>query len=103
LGYVTPPAQSQSEGDESLLSHPSSSSEWESNVSVVVVFKNLFVNMTSIDQLEQEEAIETFDAEPWAQQLVLQWEKQFEQHEPPTEDRIIQVDVVIEITLNLSL
>ena len=48
--------------------------------------------MTSINQLEHEEAIETFDTEPWVQQLDLQWEKQFE-HEPPTEDRVIQVDV----------
>jgi len=36
------------------------------------LFKNLFINMTSINQLEHEEAIETFDAEPWAQQLNLQ-------------------------------
>ena len=49
--------------------------------------------MTSINQLEHEEAIETFDAEPWAQQLDLQWEKRFEQREPPTEDRVIQVDL----------
>ena len=49
--------------------------------------------MTSINQLEQEEAIETFDTEPWAQQLDLQWEKQFEQREPPTENRVIQIDV----------
>ena len=34
-----------------------------------------------------------FDAEPWAQQLDLQWEKRFEQRELPTEDRVIQVDV----------
>jgi len=46
--------------------------------------------MTSIDQLEYEEAIETFDIEPSAQQLDLQWEKQ---HELPTEDWVIQVDV----------
>ena len=49
--------------------------------------------MTLIDQLEQEEAIEMFDAEPWAQQLDLQWEKRFEQREPPTEDRVIQINL----------
>jgi len=43
--------------------------------------------------LEHEEVIETFDAELWAQQLDLQWEKRFEQREPPTDDRVIQVDV----------
>jgi len=51
--------------------HSSTSSEWESDVSIGVLFKNLFVNMTSINQLEHEEAVETFDAEPWAQQLDL--------------------------------
>jgi len=66
LGYITPPAQSQSEGDESFPSHSSSSSEWESDVSVGVVNKKLFVNMTSINQLEQEEAIEMFNTEPWS-------------------------------------
>ena len=49
--------------------------------------------MTSIDQLEHEEAIKTFDTEQWAQQLNLQWEKRFEQCKLPIEDRIIQVDV----------
>jgi len=67
LGYVPPPAQFQFEGDESLLSHSSSSSKWQSDVSVGVLFKNLCINMTSINQLEREEAIETSNAEPWAQ------------------------------------
>jgi len=49
--------------------------------------------MTSINWLEHEEAIETFDAEPWAQQLDLQWEKRFEQREPPTEGRMIQINL----------
>ena len=49
--------------------------------------------MTSINQLEHEEAIEMFNAEPWAQQLDFQWEKQFEQCEPPTEDKMIQVNL----------
>ena len=49
--------------------------------------------MTSISQLEPGEAIETFDAEPWAQQLDFQWKKRFEQREPPTEDKVIQVNL----------
>ena len=49
--------------------------------------------MTSINQLEPGEAIETFDAERWAQQLDFQWKKRFEQREPPTEDRVIQVNL----------
>ena len=75
LGYVTPPILLQSEEEKPFPLYFSTSSEWESDVSVGVFFKDLFVNMTSIDQLEHKEAVETFDAEPWAQQLNLQWEK----------------------------
>jgi len=49
--------------------------------------------MTSISQTEQDEDIEPFDTDLWAQQLDLECEKHFEQHEPPTEDKVIQVDV----------
>jgi len=93
FGYVTSPALFQSEEDKYLPSHLSISSKWESDVSMGVLFKNLFVNMTSINQLEHEEAIEMFESESWAQQLDLQWEKRFEQRKSPTEDRVIQVDV----------
>jgi len=48
LGYVTPtpPAMVQSEDNKSTPSHSASSSEWDSNVSVGVMFKGLTVNMT---------------------------------------------------------
>jgi len=62
LGYITPTTV-QPEDDESIPSHSATSSEWESDVSVGMFFKNLSFNMTSIDQLKHEEAIETFDAE----------------------------------------
>ena len=60
LGYVTSPTLLQFEDDKSIQSLSTTSSEWESDVSVGMLFKNLSVNMTSIDQLEHEEAIETF-------------------------------------------
>ena len=66
LGYVTPPTPLPSEEDKFFPSYSSTSSEWESDISVGVIFKDLCVNMTSIDQLEHEEAIEIFDTEPWA-------------------------------------
>jgi len=66
LGYVTPPTLLQFEDNESIPSHSATSSEWESNVSIGMLFKNLSINMTLIDQLEHEEAIEKFDAQPWA-------------------------------------
>ena len=66
LGFLTPPAPFQSEEEKPLPSYSSISSEWESNISVGVLFKNLSVNITSINQLEYEEAIKTFETEPWA-------------------------------------
>ena len=93
LGYVTPPARSELDTDESLSSHSSNLSDWESDVSVGLVFKNLFANMASISQVEQDEGIESFDADSWAQQLDLQWKKHFEQHKSLTEDKVVQVDV----------
>ena len=45
--------------------------------------------MTSISQMEQDEDIEPFDADPWAQQLNLQWEKCLEQRESQAEDKVI--------------
>ena len=49
--------------------------------------------MTSNSQVEPEEDIEPFDTDPWPQQLDLQWEKCFEQRDPPTKDKVIQIDV----------
>jgi len=72
LGYITPSTQSDPEFERPLLSHSSDSSEWKSDVSVRVAFKKLFINMASTSQVEQEEDIEPIDADPWAQQLVLQ-------------------------------
>jgi len=46
--------------------------------------------MTSSSQLEP--AKDT-DVESYAQQLDFQWEKRFEQREPPTEDKVIQVNL----------
>ena len=89
LGYVIPPTQSESETDESLPSYSSDLSDWESDVGVGVVFKNLFVNMTSISLVDHDEDVEPFDIDPWAQQLNFQWERRFEQREPPTGDKVI--------------
>ena len=70
LGPTLPTPLPSKEG-KSFPTYSSTSSQWESDVSVGVLFKDLFINMTSIDQLEHEEIIETFDAKPWAQQLDL--------------------------------
>ena len=48
LGYVTPkpPATVQSKDDKPILSHSASSSEWDSDVNVGMMFENLTINMT---------------------------------------------------------
>ena len=76
--------------DEPIPSHSATSSEWDSDISVGMMFKNLTINMTSSSQLEPAEAT---DEEPWAQLLDLQWEKRFELREPPTEDKVMQVNL----------
>jgi len=95
LGYVTPPPPTsfQFKDNKPIPSRSASSSEWESDVSVGMLFKNLSVNMISVSQLEPGEAIEIFDIEPWAQQLDFQWEKRFEHCKLPTEDKVIQVNL----------
>jgi len=74
-----------------------------------VAFKKLFVNIISTSQVEPEEDIEPFNTDLWDQQFDLQWEKHFEQRNPPTEDKVIQIDVddqthpkLISISKNLS-
>ena len=62
LGYVTPPPQSESKS--------SGSSGWVFDISVGLVFKNLFANMTSISQVEQEEDVEPFDTDLWFNNLI---------------------------------
>jgi len=78
VGYVTPSPQSELETDGSLPSQSSDSSSWDSTISVGIVFKMLFANMTSINQAEKDENVEPFDTDPWAQYLNLQWEKHCE-------------------------
>ena len=77
LGYVTPTSSAtvQAKDDGSAPSHSASSSEWDSDISIGGMFKDLTANMTSSSQWEPAEAT---DEEPWAQQLDLQWEKRFE-------------------------
>jgi len=52
LMYVIPSTQFDSESEKSLSSHSLDSSNWESDISVKVVFKKLFANMTSTSQVK---------------------------------------------------
>ena len=95
LGYVTPSITSyrEEESDCSAPSHSSDSSNWESNVSMGAIFKNLSINLTSIYQKEEYQGAEVkpFDSDPWTQQLNYQWDMRFELLEPPTEDEVVQM------------
>ena len=58
--------------------------------SMGMMFENLTINMTTTSQLEPTKVT---NEEPWAQQFDFQWEKRFKQREPPTEDKMIQVNL----------
>jgi len=103
LGYITPPAQSQTEGDESLPLHSSSSSEWESDVSVGVAFKNLFVNITSISQPEQEEVNETFELSHGPSNSISSGRSDLNNVNRPLKIGWSRLMWVVKITLNPSL
>jgi len=63
LAYTTPSVQSDLESEKSLPSHSSYSSGWESDVSMGIAFKKLFVNMASTSHVESEEDIKSFDTD----------------------------------------
>ena len=82
LGYVTPPTtfDSEVESDYSPLLHSSESSNWDSDVTVIAVFKDHSLNMTSICRRKecQDTKVEPFNSDPWAQQLNYEWKMCFE-------------------------
>ena len=52
------------------------------------------MNMVSTSRLEDgdEEMIQS-DADPWIQHLNNLWDTRFEQREPPTEDKLVQINL----------
>ena len=72
----------------------------DSDVSVGDIFESLLVNMVSTSHLEDdeeptfeyEELIQS-DSDPWIIHLNTLWDTWFEQHEPPTEDKVTQVNL----------
>jgi len=95
LGYVSTPILSASESEESLYhNHSSSTSSWESDVSVGDIFKDLSVNMvsTSHQKNEDEEIIQSYK-DPWIKHLNTLQDICFEQREPPTEDKVTKINI----------
>ena len=95
LGYVSTPIPSASESEGSLYHyHSSGTSSWESDVSVGNMFGELSVNMILTSHLEDrdEEMIQS-DIDPWIKHLNTLWHIHLEQCEPPTEDKITQINL----------
>ena len=95
LGYVSTPAPSASDsGGSSGHSYSSGTSSWESDVSVGNIFRELSVNMVSTGHLEDgdEEMIQS-DTDPWIKHLNTLWDTRVEQREPPTEDKVVQINL----------
>ncbi|MFG1569962.1 hypothetical protein ACDT16_13845, partial [Staphylococcus aureus] len=96
LGYITPESTPDLlEEEVQMHSHSSDSSTWDSDNSIGQAFKEvLSVNMASADPpIEEDQLMEFFEDEPWAQRLGSQWEMRFEQREPPTMDQVVQIDL----------
>ena len=74
--------------------HSSGASSWESDISVGNLFEELSVNMVSTSHLEDgdEETIQS-DTNPWIKHLNTLWDVHFKQREPPTEDKVTQINL----------
>lgn len=58
------------------------------------VFQALVVDMTSIDHDDKEsDELITLHEESWAKHIDTFWNVQFEQQDPPTEDKVIQINM----------
>jgi len=94
LGYISTPIPSTSESEESLYhDHSSGTSSWESDVSVGGIFKELSVNMVSTSHPKEDEEMIQSDTDPWIKNLNILWDIRFEQREPPTEDKVTQINL----------
>ena len=95
LGYVSTLTPSASESEESLYNDYSfGTSSWESDVRVGNLFGELSVYMVSTSHLEDndEEMIQS-DTYLWIKHLNTLWDTRFEQREPPTEDKVAQINL----------
>src|SRR5436190_62627 len=79
--------------------YSSSTSSWESDVSIGGLFEGLSINMVSASPLEDLEDMECDDSlledddDPWIRHLNILWDIRFEQREPPTDDKLVQIDL----------
>ena len=93
---MSTPILSGSEFDKLLYhDHSSDTSSWESYISVGAIFEDLSVNMVSISHLEDEDRDEEIiqsDTNPSIKHLNSLLDICFEQREPPSDDKVIQIN-----------
>ena len=101
LGYVSTPVLLNFESKEEVYHDNSSTiSSWDSDVSVGGIFESLSVNMVTAshlkddveDTFKSEELIQS-DSDPWIKHLNSILDVHFEQREPPTEDKVTQINL----------
>ncbi|XP_020262581.1 serine/arginine repetitive matrix protein 2-like [Asparagus officinalis] len=74
----------------------------DSDVSLGEVFKGLMSNMATVDPITMEEDDQLPTGEdPWIHHLNIQYGDRFDQREPPTEDKVVQVNMDDEANPNL--
>src|SRR3954467_12762584 len=70
-------------------------SSYDSYVSIGKIFEPVSVNIVSAQSEPDDDEIELIDTEddPWIRHLNMLWDICFEQHEPPTDDALLQVNM----------
>src|SRR4051812_30874824 len=79
--------------------HSLDTSSWGSDISIGTLFEGLSINMVSADPLKDLEDMgcdDSFcedDNDSWIRHLNTLWDIRFEQREPPTNDKLVQIDL----------
>jgi len=109
LSYVSMLVSLDFESKEEVY-HDSSSatSSWDSDVNIGGIFESLSVKIVSANYLkdDEENTIESeelmqLDSDPWIKHLNTFWDVRFEQHEPPTENKVTQINPENEVNPKL--
>nr|ABD63198.1 gag/pol polyprotein, related [Asparagus officinalis] len=105
LGYASSSSElccniSEDSGGARSDDQSSTSSAWDSDVSVGDLFKDLIVNMATTDptKIMEDEQVPLYD-EAWDHRVSAQWNGRFEQRKPPTKDKILQINMGNEANL----
>lgn len=95
LGYVSNSFSLASKFDDSIChNHSCSTLSGDSDYGIGVLFKGLMVNMASISHLDDDkDRILQSKDDPWIKHLNALWDSHFERCEPPTDNKLLQVNL----------